>query len=122
MVPRLAISSVLYANSVNRIIVSLAITAVLFMAPVGFSARSCILSSAPAQQACKPGSCANKTCCATSSEHKSTPAHPLTKSNSSYELNGLSVASAVTVPPSPEVGSQKFLLSNAPVGGHSPPT
>jgi hypothetical protein len=102
--------------------VSLAMTAVLFTAPMGLTARSCILSSAPAQQACKPGSCANKTCCATSSWHKSTPAHPLAKSNSSYEVNALSVASAVTVPPNLEVGSQKFLLSNASVGGHSPPT
>jgi hypothetical protein len=106
----------------SRIIVSLAMSAVLFTAPMGLTARACILSSAPAQQACKPGSCANKTCCATSGEHKSTPSHPLAKADSSYKVNATFVALAVTAPPSPEVGSQKLLLSNALVGWHSPPT
>src|SRR3954453_14802506 len=105
----------------SRIIVSLAMTALLFTAPVGFATRSCILSSAPVERACKPGSCANKSCCATSSEHKSIPAHQLAKADSSYDVNAAFVASAVTVPPSPEIGSQKFLLSNAQVVAHSPP-
>jgi hypothetical protein len=100
----------------------MAVTAVLLMAPMGLTARSCILSSAPAQQACKPGSCANKTCCATSSEHKSTPSHPVTKADSSYEVNAISAALAVTVPSIPEIGSQKFLVSNASVSGYSSPT
>jgi hypothetical protein len=105
----------------SRIIVSMAMSAVLFMAPMGFTARSCILSSAPAQQACKPGSCANKTCCATSNEHKSTPAHPLTKADSSYKVNATSIALPV-VPPSPESGAQRFAVSNAESSAHSPLT
>jgi len=107
----------------SKIIVSVAVTAVLFAAPLGFATRSCILSSAPTEQACKPGSCANKTCCATSNEHKSTPAHQLAKADSGYDVNAASVASAtVIVPPSPEVARQKFLLSNASVVAHSSPT
>jgi len=109
-------------SMLSRIIVSLAMTAVLFVAQAGFAAPSCILSSPPTQQACKPGSCANKTCCATSNQHKSTPAHPLAKSNSSYEVNAIPVALPVTIPPNLEVASQKFLLSNAAFGAHSPPT
>jgi hypothetical protein len=105
----------------SRIITSVAIVAALITAPVTVTARACILSSAPEQQACKPGSCANKSCCATSSEHKSTPAHQLAKVDSGYDVNAASVASAMTVPPSPEVGSQKFLLSSASVVGHSSP-
>ncbi|PYI98854.1 MAG: hypothetical protein DMF00_11945 [Verrucomicrobia bacterium] len=105
----------------SKIIVSVAVTAVLFAAPLDFATRSCILSSAPAQQACKPASCANKTCCATSSEHKSTPAHQLAKADSSYDVNAAFVASAVTVPPRPAVASQKPLLSNASVVAHSSP-
>jgi hypothetical protein len=105
----------------SRIIVSVAMTAVLFTAPVGFASRSCILSSAPAEQACKPGSCENKICCATSSEHKSTPERQLVKADSGYDIDAAFVASAVKVTPSPEVGSQKFLLSNASVVAHSPP-
>jgi hypothetical protein len=100
----------------------MAVSAVLFMAPMGLTARSCIIFSAPAQKACKPGSCANKTCCATSSEHKSTPSHPLMKAGSSYEVNTISGALAVTVPSIPEIGNQKFLLSNTSVGGYSSPT
>jgi len=122
MVARLAISSVLYANSVSRIIVSVAMTAVLFTAPMGLTARSCILSSAPVQEACKPTCCANKTCCATSSEHKSTPAHPLAKADSSYDVNAASVALPVIVPPSTESASEQFLPFNAALGAHSPPT
>jgi hypothetical protein len=106
----------------SRIIVSLAMTAALFTAPMVVAGRSCILSSAPVQQACKPGSCANKSCCATSSEHKSIPAHHLAKTDSSHDVNAAFVASVVTVSPSSDVGSQKFLLSNAPVVEHSPPT
>src|SRR5438874_11186618 len=106
----------------SKIIVSVAVIAVLFAAPFGFATRSCILSSAPTEQACEPGSCANKTCCATSSEHKSTPAHQLAKADSGYDVNAAFVASAVTVAPRSDVGSQKFLLSNASVVAHSPPT
>jgi hypothetical protein len=96
--------------------------AVLFAAPVSFASRSCILSSASAEQACKPRSCANKICCATSSEHKSTPPHQLVKADSGYDISAAFAASAVKIPPSPEVGIQKNLLSNASVVPHSPPT
>jgi len=93
----------------------------LFTAPVSFAARSCILSSAPVQKACKPACCANKTCCATSSEHKSTPSNPLTKADSSYKVNATSIALPV-VPPSPESGAQRFAVSNTGTSAHSPPT
>src|SRR5437763_17171260 len=106
----------------SRVILSMATAVALVAAPMGLTARSCIVSSAPAEQGCKPGSCANKTCCATSSEHESTPTHPLAKADSSYDVNAASIALPVIVPPSPEVASQKFRLSSASVGGHSPPT
>src|SRR5262249_9227111 len=92
-----------------------------FTAPMSLAARSCILSSAPEQQACKPGSCANKTCCATSSEHTSTPSHPLTKADSSYKVNATSIA-LLFVAPSPESGAQRFTVSNNESSAHSPPT
>jgi len=104
----------------SRIITSAAMAAALITAPVSLTARSCILSSAPAQQACKPGCCANKTCCATSSEHKSTPSHPLTKADSSYKVNATSVALPV-VPAIPEFGGQRFQVFNAESEAHSPP-
>jgi len=94
----------------------------LFTAPVGLASRSCILSSAPAQQGCKSGCCANKTCCATSAEHKASPTQPLAKADSSYKLNATSVALPTAVSPSREFGAERFLLSNAASGAHSPPT
>jgi hypothetical protein len=100
----------------------MAMSAVLLMAPMDLTARSCIISSAPAQKACKPGSCANKTCCATSSEHKSTPSHPLKKADSGYKLNATWIALAAAISPSREFGGQRFLLFNAESSAHSPPT
>jgi hypothetical protein len=105
----------------SRIITSLAMAAALMTTPVSLTARSCIISSAPAQQACKPRCCANKTCCATSSEHKSTPSQPLTKGDSSYKVNATPVALPV-VPPSPESGAQQIPAFNAKRSAHSPPT
>jgi len=118
-----AVSNLCYnANyMLSRIIVSVAMTAALFTAPAGLASRSCILSSAPVEQACKPDCCANKTCCATSSEHKSTPSQPLTKGDSSYKVNAPPVALPM-VPPSPEFGAQQFPAFNARCSAHSPPT
>ena len=106
----------------SRIIASVAMTAVLFTAPFGFASRSCILSSAPPEQACKPGSCANKSCCATSSEHKSTPAPQLAKADVGYDANAAFVASAATAPACPQIASQKLLLSSRSIVAHFPPT
>ena len=92
----------------SRMMISVAITAALVTAPVGFGARSCILSSAPVERACKPGSCANKSCCATSNEHKSNTTQPLAKSDSTYQVNASSVALPTAVPPSFESGVQVF--------------
>ena len=105
----------------SRIVLSIAMATALVTAPVSLTARSCILSSAPIQQACKPGCCANKTCCATSSEHKSAPSQPLTKGDSSYKVNATPVALPVVLP-SPESGAQQFSAFNARCSAHSPPT
>jgi hypothetical protein len=105
----------------GRIITLVAMAVALIAAPVSLPARSCILSSAPVQQACKPACCANKTCCATSSQHKSTPSQPLTKGDSSYKVNATPVALLV-IPPSLESGAQQFPVSNVDSTAHSPPT
>jgi|SRR5215510_8154715 len=95
--------------------------AALLTAPVGLGARSCILSSAPVQQACKPGSCANKTCCATSNQHKSSTTQPLAKSDSNYQVSASIGALPTIVPPSFELAVQLFPRFNAVFGAHSPP-
>jgi hypothetical protein len=102
--------------------ISVAMAAAVFTAPVGFTARSCILSSTPEQKACQAGCCANKTCCATSPKNTAAPSQPIAKGDSSYKLNATWIAVATAASPSREFGTQRFLLSNAASGAHSPPT
>jgi len=104
----------------SRIIVSLGMGAALFTPPMSFASRSCILSSAPLQQACKPRCCVNKTCCATSSEHKSTSSQPLAKTDSNYKPSATSVALPV-VPPIPESAAQRCQVFNVESEPHSRP-
>jgi len=92
------------------------------VAVMPLSARSCILSNVPSEKVCMPGCCANKACCAASTENKSTPSQPLAKTDSSYKLNATFIASPAAFSPSREFGAQQLLLSNAASGAHSPST
>jgi len=98
----------------------MAMAAALFTGPVGLAGRSCILSSAPAQQACKQGCCANKTCCATSSQHKSTPSHPLAKADSGQQLKATCFADALPLSRH-EIGAEQFRFQAAAPLANSPP-
>jgi hypothetical protein len=100
----------------------MAMVAALVTAPVGFASRSCILTSAPVQQACKPACCANKTCCATADEHKSNAGQPLGKTDSTCKVNATSIALAAAVLPSAESGAQPFSIPSAACNAHLPPT
>src|SRR5260370_14002667 len=82
----------------SRIIISMAIAAALFTAPVGLAARSCILSNAPSQKACQPSCCANKTCCATSPTNTAPPSQPLGKADSGQQLSEICFAAALPLP------------------------
>jgi hypothetical protein len=87
-------------------------TAVLFTAPMASASRSCILSSTPVEQACKPACCANKTCCATANEHKSTPTQPLAKADSGQQLKATCFADVLPLS-SHEVGAEQFRFQAA---------
>jgi hypothetical protein len=106
----------------SRIITSVAMTAALVTAPVSLTARSCILSSTPAEKACQSSCCANKTCCATSPKNTAPLSQPLAKADSGYKLNATWIALAAAISPSREFGGQRFLLFNAESSAHSPPT
>src|SRR5262245_65537515 len=95
----------------SRSIISTAIAGALFAAPVGLASRSCILTSAPVQQACKPACCANKTCCTTAHEHKSNANQPLGKIDSSYKVNATSHALPAALQPNP--GARDELVTAA---------
>jgi hypothetical protein len=104
----------------SRIIISVAMAAALFTAPVGLVGRSCILTNAPSQKACQPSCCANKTCCATSPKNTSSPSQPLAKADSGQQLSATCFAAA---PPlsSCEVGSEQFRFQAAAPLANSPP-
>ncbi|PYK29824.1 MAG: hypothetical protein DME57_09040 [Verrucomicrobia bacterium] len=76
----------------NRVGISLLAIAALLAAPIQVNARTCIVSDAPIQKACKPGCCANKSCCASS--QKKPASSPLAKSSSATEFNATYVAIA----------------------------
>src|SRR3989440_240521 len=71
----------------GRITISLAMAVALMTTPFHVSARTCIVSDAPVQKACKPGCCANKTCCATSKKNNAPISQPLAKNGSAPELS-----------------------------------
>jgi hypothetical protein len=104
----------------SRIIISMAMAAALFTAPVGFAARSCILSSAPSQKACQPTCCANKTCCATSPKNTAPPSQPLAKGDSSQQPKAAGFVAAVSFS-SREAGAEQFRFQAAAPLANSPP-
>jgi hypothetical protein len=104
----------------SRIIISLAMASALFTAPVGLASRSCILSSAPAQQGCKSACCANKACCATSAEHKASPTQPLAKADSNQQLKAIGFVTALFFS-SCEARSEQFRLHATESSAISPP-
>jgi hypothetical protein len=100
--------------------ISMAMAAALFTAPVGLAARSCILSSAPSQKACQPGCCANKTCCATSPKNTAPPSQPLAKADSGQQLSASCFVTALSFS-SYEAGSEQFRFQPAAPLANSPP-
>jgi hypothetical protein len=106
----------------SRFAFSLLLAITLPLAATPLSARSCILSNVASEKACKPGCCANKTCCATSTRNKSTPSQPLTKADSSYKLDATCAALPAAISASREYATELFQLFNTASSGHSPPT
>jgi hypothetical protein len=104
----------------SRVVISVAMAAALFTAPMGVAARSCILSNAPNQKACQPSCCANKTCCITSPKNTAPSSEPLAKGDSSQQLKATSSVTALPLS-NCEAGSRqlRFGVITPPV--NSPP-
>ena len=98
----------------------MAMATAIVVSPVGLASRSCILTSAPAEQACKPACCANKTCCVTANEHKSTPTQPLAKDDSTQQLKATGFVTALSFS-SFEVGAEQFRFQAAAPLSNAPP-
>jgi hypothetical protein len=105
----------------TRIMISMAMAAAVFTAPVGLAARSCILTNAPSQKACQPSCCANKTCCATSPKNTAPPSQPLAKADSGQQLSAICFATAALPLASCEVGAEQFRFQATAPLANSPP-
>jgi hypothetical protein len=81
----------------SRVAIALALVVALTTAPFHVSARTCIVSDTPVQKACKPGCCANKTCCVTSNKNSAPISQPLAKGASGPELNATCIATITAV-------------------------
>jgi hypothetical protein len=114
-------SNLCYTHSMlSRIIVSMAMAAALFTAPVGLAARSCILFNAPSQKACQSSCCANKNCCATSPKNTAPSSEPLAKGDSSQQLKATGFVAVLSFS-SCEAGSKQFRLEATALSANSPP-
>ncbi|PYK14956.1 MAG: hypothetical protein DME55_14315 [Verrucomicrobia bacterium] len=102
----------------SRIIVSMAMAAAVFTAPVGLATRSCILSSAPT--ASPSSCCANKTCCATSPKNTAPASQPLAKGDSSQQLKATGFVTVLSFS-SCENGTAQFRLEATASSAISPP-
>src|SRR6266436_9537203 len=105
----------------TRIMISVAMAAALLVAPVSNSARSCILLNAPAEKACQPGCCANKTCCATSQKNTAPVSQPLAKSGSDQQ-SVATLPSAVVVIGLGPAAETSSTFSSRDCTAHSLPT
>jgi hypothetical protein len=90
---------VIYLSMLTRIAISVAMLAALGAVPVYVSARSCVVSDSPVQKACKPGCCANKSCCATSTKRTAPASQPFAKSSAGSELNATFAAAFAAIAP-----------------------
>jgi hypothetical protein len=98
----------------NRMMISIAVLAIFAAAPLGLSAPTCILSNARSEKACRPGSCANKTCCATSSKHTGADAQPLAKTDLSSPLDLAGAVTAGAAAPSEAALDREYSSARAP--------
>jgi hypothetical protein len=97
------------------------VAAMLPVAAMPLSARSCILSNVASEKACKPGCCANKKCCETSEKNRATPSQPLAKSGADQQ-NIIASCSATAVVGMDQDTTPKLVLRLGGNSSHSPPT
>src|SRR3954469_2215273 len=80
----------------TRLTLTLCMLTALFVSTVRLPALACPVSSPPIGQACKPGSCPNKACCAAAEKNKSLPSLPIAKGNSTSQQLVAVVAPSLT--------------------------
>ncbi len=95
-------------------------TLAIAIAPLRLPAQSCVLSNVVSEQACAPGSCANKKCCRDAKKNTASAAQTMAKADATSQLIAPLPAKAALVLPSPRA-KQQFAYAKRTMGSHSPP-
>src|SRR5712692_6620189 len=104
----------------GRIALSLLVAMTIVLAPVGLSARPCVVINTPSEKACQPACCANKTCCETSHRRTGAPVQPFAKSGSDQQ-NIATLPSAVAVAALTLTATSSSIFRSQDCTVHSPP-
>jgi|SRR4029077_3179013 len=96
----------------SKITVSGAVTLALCAATLRLPAAPCIVTNTPSPEACQPGSCANKACCATSHERTGPPVQPLAKLSSDQQ-NVATIPATIVFALLVQVATESRVLSRA---------
>jgi hypothetical protein len=107
-------------SMLSKISVSVMVATALFGASMRLPAASCILSNAPSEKACKPGCCANKTCCKTSQKNTAPPVQPLAKSGSDQQNIAALPAMVAVAVLNQAATTESPIFSSAECTAHSP--
>lgn len=99
---------------------SLTVGLALVVATVRLPAATCIVTNTSDEKECRPGCCANRTCCETSPKHTGRPAQPLAKSGLDQQTVSAipAIAAVALLMPAP---TEPHVFSSAERRAHSPP-
>jgi hypothetical protein len=104
----------------SKITVSVAVALALCAATLRLPAAPCIVTNTPSPEACQPGCCANKACCATSHQRTGPPAQPVAKLSSDQQ-NVTTIPATIVFALPVHVATESRVLSSAERIAHSPP-
>ena len=103
-----------------KVTVSVAVALALCAATLRLPAAPCIVTNTPSPEACQPGCCANKACCATSHQRTGPPVQPLAKLSSDQQ-NVATIPATIVFALPVQAATESRVLSSAERMAHSPP-
>jgi hypothetical protein len=104
----------------SKVTVSVAVGLALCAATLRLPAAPCIVTNTPSPEACQPGCCANKACCATSHKRTSPPVQPLAKLSSDQQ-NVATIPATIVFALPVQAATASRVLSSAERMAQSPP-
>jgi len=102
----------------RKITAALTVGLVLVGTTVGLPAATCVATDALSKMACRPGCCADKTCCDAAPKRAEAPAQPLARSNPDQQIAIPAIAGVALVRPA-AIAAHVFSATER--RAHSPP-